>query len=217
MHLREAIAATGSLNILLAAFGMAVQIFLLFKTPWYLMAFRVFLAAAVLSNGLYILGVFHFWEGQMAPWHSAIYIAAAMEASWWLVMGEHRLKERKRYREFGIGVGMFLAGAYLLVWRTTADADSTTSIFCTGFLLMNLLDVEETIWLLKTAFGNHATLMLAWFGVNMLATLFPHGWFTPNAWKLGVHTLACVIWLIVVGFLPAARPGGVRSGVGAHL
>jgi hypothetical protein len=141
----------------------------------------------------------------MAPWHSVIYLSASFEASWWLVLGEVRITEKKRFREWGVAAGMIVSGSYLLAWHRTADADSTTAIFCSAFLFTNLVDVEESKWLLKTAFGNHATLMFAWFSMNMGAALFPRGWYVPNACKLAGHAVGSVLWLIVAGRLPASN------------
>lgn len=201
MHFAEAIARTGSINLILAAFGLTAQTFLFLKLPRYLTFFNVFLVSVMLSNLLYLAGIFYFWEGWRAPIHAGIYVMATREAAGYLVWGDPHQGEIFRLRKFSSGVGLLWAGVYVLMAKT-ADVDSATAFFCTGYMIVHLIDIEESQWLLKTSFGNHASMILLWFLSNCLATIFYDGWFTPNAWKLGVHAFLSAIWPIVVARLP---------------
>lgn len=201
MHLAEAFSRTGTLNLILAAFGFVAQTFLFFKPPRYMTLFRLFILSVILSNLLYMSGVFYFWESWRAPFHAAIYVLATREAAGYLGWGQPKSREIFRLRNFAEGVGLLWAGVYAVMSKT-ADVDSATAFFCTGFLIVHLIDIEESTWLLTTAFGNHASLLFLWFLSSCLATIFYDGWFTPNAWKLGIHAAISAVWPIVAVRLP---------------
>ena len=176
-----------------------------------MICFRVFVASASLSNLLYFSGIFHFWEGWMAPIHTLIYAAVCLEANHWIVLGEFELREKKRLRNFALGVGMILGGVYYFR-SENPSTESVTSIFLCACLFALLADVEESRWLLRTAFGNHATLLFVWFFFNASTNLLPAAWVTASAWKLIGHAGCSILWLIVVGYLPhSTHRGDARS------
>ncbi len=209
MHVPAAFHASGSLNYLIACFCLVAQSALLMRAPSYLVGFRIFLVSTVLSNALYLIGVFDFWTGWLAPWHSAIYIAACLEAQYYMIEFDPSDAERSRVSRFCVAVGMLVAGVYWLR-AVNPTIESATSAFCMAMLMAIALDIEESRWLRVTSFPNHAMLLLLWFALNVGANISGWDWFGANLMKLLGHAIGTATWFIVMGGLPAQHRQAVE-------